>query len=161
METEKKFKTKTGFCHIFSDKIILTRDGIIGDIANLTSGNGIARILIIYCLLSIFLFYQAYNSFLNGHVFISIFLGIIGIYFVYNVLISLNNSATPVIERKNIKTIKFINGTNGITRSRFEVYFQNNGKIKKRLILLPGSLSNGNSETQKAVQLMKEEGLIS
>lgn len=161
METEKKFKTKTGFCHIFSDKIILTRDGIIGDIAKFSAGNNIARILIIYCLLSIFLFYQAYNSFLNGNVFISIFLGIMGIYFVYNVLISLNNSATPVIERKNIKTIKFINGTNGITRSRFEVYFQNNGKIKKRLILLPGSLSNGNSETQKAVQLMKEEGLIS
>ena len=48
MKTEKIFKTKTGFCHILSDKIILTRDGIIGNVAKVTVGNTINRVLLIY-----------------------------------------------------------------------------------------------------------------
>jgi len=36
MDNEKKFKTKTGFCHILADKLILTRDGIVGNVANVT-----------------------------------------------------------------------------------------------------------------------------
>ena len=62
MEIEKTFKTKTGFCHILSDKIILTRDGITGNVAKVVSGNNISRILIIYSAISIFLIY-----FLNKH----------------------------------------------------------------------------------------------
>lgn len=162
MEAEKIFKTKTGFCHIYSDKIILTRNGIVGDLAKLTVGNGISRILIIYGLISIFLFYYAYNSYKDGQLPFSIFFVIIGMYLIYGILTSLNNSATPIIERKKIKEVKLINGTKGITRSRFEIYFQDdNGKIKRRLILLPGSLNNGNNETEKAIQIMKEENLIS
>ena len=48
MENEKTFKTKTGFCHILSDKIILTRDGIIGNVAKVTVENNINRVLLIY-----------------------------------------------------------------------------------------------------------------
>ncbi len=48
------FRTKTGYCHILADRILLTRDGIAGNIAKLTVGNKISRILIIYGLISIF-----------------------------------------------------------------------------------------------------------
>lgn len=48
MEQEKTFKTKTGFCHILLDKIVLTRDGVVGNVAKVTVGKSIARILIIY-----------------------------------------------------------------------------------------------------------------
>ena len=37
---------------------------------------------------------------------------------------------------------------------------QEGGKIKKRLILLPGSLSDGPKETSKAVEIMKRNGLL-
>jgi hypothetical protein len=48
-----------------------------------------------------------------------------------------------------------------LTRSRFEVKFEDeNGKIKKRLIMLPGSLTGGKIETEKAIKLMKEERLL-
>ena len=53
MINEKKFRTKTGFCHILPEKIILTRDGIIGNVAKVTVGNGIYRILIIYSAFSL------------------------------------------------------------------------------------------------------------
>tara|TARA_R110002051_G_scaffold38993_8_gene82402 strand:+ start:1347 stop:1838 length:492 start_codon:yes stop_codon:yes gene_type:complete len=161
MENEKAFKTKTGFCHILPDKIILTRDGIIGNVAKVTVGKSISRILIIYGGLSAFLLYSSFNSFQKGQVPISVLYLIVGLFLIYGVFTSLNNSVTPIIERNKIKSIKFKKATFGITRSRFEILFEEeNGKIKKRLIMLPGSISNGEKETEKAIELMKEEKLI-
>ena len=161
MENEKTFKTKTGFCHISPNKIILTRDGIIGNVAKVTVGKNITRILIIYGGLSAFLLYSAFNSFQKGQVPISTLYLIVGLFLIYGIFASLNNSATPIIERNKIKSIKFKKATFGITRSRFEILFEEeNGKIKKRLIMLPGSISNGQNETERAIEIMKEEKLI-
>lgn len=161
METEKVFKTKTGFCHILPDKIIITRDGIIGNVAKVTVGNNISRILLIYGGLSLFLLYSAFSSFQNGQTSISIFYGIIGLFLIYGIFSSLNNSATPIIERNKIKGIKLKKAILGLTRSRFEVRFEDdNGKIKKRLIMLPGSMTDGQNETEKAIKIMTEEKLL-
>jgi hypothetical protein len=161
MESEKKFKTKTGFCHILPDKIVLTRDGVVGNMAKVMLGNNISRILIIYGLIAIALIYLAYKSFLENQTFSAAIYGIISIYLIYGIINSLNNSATPIIERESIKKIKFKKGIVGLTRSRFEVLFQNeNGKLKKRLLMLPGSLTGGIKETGLALKIMEEEGLI-
>ena len=160
MENEKKFKTKTGFCHILPDKIILTRDGIIGDIAKITVGNGIAIILIIYSIFAIFLLYFAFKAYQESKVVTTLFyVGFAG-YLLYKVKQSTNYSAISTIERNKIKEVKFIDAKYGATRSRFEVLFEDQkGKIKTRLILLPGSLNDGENETKKALEIMKSEKL--
>nr|WKN38289.1 phosphoribosylaminoimidazolesuccinocarboxamide synthase [Tunicatimonas sp. TK19036] len=161
METEKTFKTKTGFCHILPDKIVLTRDGIVGNISKVTVGNNIARILIIYGTIIIGLFYFAFEAFQNGQTLQSILFGLIGLYLIYGIISSLNNSATPIIDRHKIREVKLKKAIKGITRSRFEVLFEDeNRKIKKRLIMLPGSMSGGQNETEKAVKIMTEEQLL-
>ena len=158
---EKQFKTKTGFCHILPDKIILTRDGIIGNMAKVAVGKSITRVIIIYGGISAFLLYSAFDSFQTGQIPMSIFYLIIGLFLMYGIFTSLNNSATPIIERKDITSIKFKKAIFGITRSRFEVLFKDeNGKIKKRIIMLPGSLDNGKNETEIAKKIMKEEKLL-
>ena len=161
MDNEKRFRTKTGYCHILSDKIVLTRDGIIGNLAKVTVGNTISRPLIIYGLFSIVLIYYAFDSFKKEDTVSAIFFMVIAVLFIYGILRSLNNSATPIIERQSIQRIKFIKGLIGLTRTRFEVYFtDNNGKTKKRLIMLPGSLTGGQTETDIAYRIMIEEKLI-
>ena len=161
MDNEKIFKTKTGFCHILPDKIILTRDGIIGNVAKVTVGNNISRILIIYVIISVGLFYFAFDSYKNEQIIQSILFGLIGIYLVYGITSSINNSATPIIERQKIKNVKFKKAILGLTRSRFEISFEDrNGKERKRLIMLPGSMTNGQNETEKALKIMTEENLI-
>lgn len=161
METEQKFKTKTGFCHILSDKIVLTRDGVIGNISKLTTGNNIYRILIIYGVLAIFLLYIAYQSMENQEWFWTIMFGGIGMYLVYNIIKSSKYSAVPVIERNKIKNVEFKPAKKFLTRSYFKVDFeQNDGKTKSRLIMLPGSLNDGTNETEKALRIMKNVGLI-
>jgi hypothetical protein len=106
MNYEKGFKTKTGFCHILPDKIVLTRDGIIGNIAKGTIGNNISRILIIYGGLSLGLFYFAFDSYKNGQIAQPILFGLLGIYLVYGIVSSINNSATSIIDRQKIKEVK-------------------------------------------------------
>ena len=161
MESEKTFKTKTGFCHILPDKIVLTRDGVVGNVAKVTVGNNIARILLIYGAITIGLFYFAYEAFKSRQTLQPILFGLIGLYLIYGILSSINNSATPIIDRKKIKDLKLKKAVKGLTRSRFEVLFEDeNGKIKKRLITLPGSLTDGQDETEKAVQIMREEQLL-
>lgn len=162
MNTEKIFKTKTGFCHILEDKIVLTRDGIVGNIAKVTVRNSIFRILLIYGLISCYLLYSAYDLYTKGEIFQTLFFGLIAIYLIYGVIRSLNNSTTSVIERDKIKSVILKKAIPGLTRSRFEIMFEDkNGKIKKRLIMLPGSLTGGPSETEIAVKIMAEEKLLS
>lgn len=162
METEKKFKTKTGYCHILPDKIVLSRDGVIGNVAKVAVGNNIARILLIYGGLSIALLYFAFTKYQQGQVYGSFFFFLFSLYLIYGIFSSLNNSATPIIERNSIKNVKFKKSIAGLTRSRFEVMFEDeSGKIKKRLIMLPGSMSGGQTETELAIKLMTEEKLIS
>ncbi len=158
MEFEKKFKTKTGFCHILPDKIILTRDGIIGNVAKITVGNGISRILIIYSSFAIFLLYFGFKAYQENKVVTALFYIFFAGYLLLKVKQSMNYSATSTIERNKIKEVKFIDAKYGATRSRFEVLFEDEkGKIKTRLILLPGSLNNGENETEKALEIMKTE----
>lgn len=161
MSIEKIFKTKTGFCHILPDKIVLTRDGIIGNVAKVTVGNNISRILIIYALVSIVLFYLAFYSYKNGEKIKLLLFGLLGVYLIYGITNSINNAATNIIDREKIKEVKFKKGITGLTRSRFEVFFEDdNGKTRKRLIMLPDSLTDGQNETEKALQIMTDEKII-
>ena len=60
-----------------------------------------------------------------------------------------------------IKEGKFIKAIPRVTRSRFEILFEDEkGKIKKRIIMLPGSLNDGENETEKAFEIMKSEKII-
>ena len=89
------------------------------------------------------------------------FYGVIALILSYGFITSLKNSGTPVIDKKQFKEVKFIKGASGATRDRFEVFFENEeGKIKKRLIILPGSLSKGDKEAEKALSLFKSEGYL-
>ena len=161
MESQNTFKTKTGFCHILPDKIVLSRGGVMGSTSDIVVGNSINRVLIIYGIITIYLLYSAINNFQSGHIIISIIYTLVGLFLLYGIISSLNNSATPVIERSSIRNIKLKEAIFGLTRSRFEVLFEDeDGKIKKRLIMLPGSLTGGKRETEKAVKIMQMENLL-
>jgi hypothetical protein len=161
MNNEKIFKTKTGFCHILPDMIILTRDSVVGDVSKMVVGTNIARSLIIYGLISVWVLYFSYSSYLNGKIVLPLFLGLTAVGLIVAIIKSLNNSATPIIQRDKIISVKFKNEIVRVTRSRFEVLFENEKhKIKKRLIMLPGSMNDGTNETIKALEIMREEGLI-
>ena len=160
-EKKKVFRTKTGFCHVLSDKLVLTKDEVVENAVNTGATNKIIRLLAIYGLIAGALLYFAFTEFQNGRMTQTILFLMAGIYLIFGILRSLNNSSTPVIYRNSICEIRFKNAKPGLTRSRFEVFFKNeNGKIKKRLVMLPGSMTGGQSEAEKAVEILKSEGLL-
>lgn len=155
------FRTKTGFCHILPDKLVLTRDGIIGSVSEVAIGNKLGRVLGVYGLAAAFFLFLAVSKYQKGKMIEAGFFLAFAILHLVIILISLNNSAAPVIERSRIRRIVLKKAVPGLTRSRFEVFFEDEkGRLKKRLILLPGSLLDGQSETDKAVRLLQDEGLL-
>ncbi len=161
MEDEKKFRTKTGYCHILSDQLVLSRDGVVGHLAQMTVGNGMTRIFLIYGALSALLLFFAFLSYQNGETMWAILEAAMALFLLNAILLSRNNSATPIIERSKIKSMKLNKGIRGLTRARFVVKFvSESGKIKTRIIMLPGSLSEGITETEKAIKLLNEENLL-
>lgn len=160
-EVYKSFETKTGFCHVFKDKIILSRDRNINNISKIVASNNIKRVLIIYGLISVFLFYKSYAIFIEKDYVFSLYFLLFGLYVVYNIFTSRNASTTSLIYRNSIKEVVFIKAKSFLTRAYFEVYFTDqNNQTNKRLLMLPGSFSNGKNETEKALEIFKEEGLI-
>ena len=158
---EKIFRTKTGFCHLTDDKIILTRDGVIGNVSKVVVGDNIARILVFYMLLAATLIYLAYNNYQKGDTTVAAIFVLLALYLVYGVVKSRKNTASPIIERKDIKSVAYNPGIRGLTRPRFTVTFVNeHGQMKQRLIMLPGTMSGGQAETKTAVQIMTDEGLL-
>jgi len=161
MENEKVFKTKDGICHILQDKIVITSNGKSVSETLLSTKNWMPIILLVFSIASVILFYFAVDNYQNNKHVESIIFGLAGIYTIYANLVNIHTSTIPVVDRKSIKTIKFKKGIIGLTRSRFEVFFENEkGKTKKRYVMLPGSLTGGENETEKALQLMRSEGLI-
>ncbi len=161
MDKANVFKTKTGYCHILPDKIVLSRDGVIGNVSSALVGNNINRVLFFYALLVIGNLFAAYMHFKKNEIYSTLFFLIAGLFLLYGILASRNNSATPIINRTSIKKVKFTKGMGWLTRSRFEVLFENEqGKLKKRLIMLPGTLNNAKEETTKALQIMKTNNLL-
>jgi hypothetical protein len=161
MESGKVFRTKSGFCHVLPNQIVLTRDGVIGSAAKVVVGTKINRILIVYGIMVLGLFVASYLSFQEGAVVEPLFLILLAAYLIFGIVNSLNNSATPIIERNSIRKLVLKKAIPGLTRSRFEVHFENEkGNIKKRLILLPGSMLSGQNETLRAVNILKEEDYI-
>ena len=156
----RKFRTKSGFCQITSDKIVLTRDGIVGNWSELTVGNNISRILMIYGVVSVTLLYLGYQSYLDNDAGVAIFLGALGLYLIYVIVKSRNYSTTPVIERSTIVETRFKKGIAGLTRSRFEIAFNDRGVRRIRLIMLPGSLMGGQVESGAALEIFREEELM-
>ncbi|MEI9918971.1 MAG: phosphoribosylaminoimidazolesuccinocarboxamide synthase [Bacteroidota bacterium] len=116
---ERSFRTKSGFCQITDDEIILSRDGIRGNVAKVTVG-----------IASLLLWYYAFSQYQHGHVIEAILFGALGTYLVLGIVRSLNNSAAPIIDRKTIRQVKFVSGKPHFTRSRFEVFFDEKGRTK-------------------------------
>ena len=158
MNTEYKFNTKTGICILNAEKIILKREGVTGQAANLLFGNSISRALSIYLVIGIIVIVIGIWSIMDKNYFSGGLFSIIGLICLGNVAASRNNSATNEIERSTVLTVRAHPPRYPFTRAYFTIHFLENGKKRKRFIFLPGSLDRGQDEFKIAFEAMKETG---
>jgi len=162
MEKTKIFRTKTGFCQVSPDKIVLINEGIRGQLADLIYGEGNFRVMLLYGVISFFLLGLSGIYFNVGNVFLSLLALVAGLVVVSKMLKYYNTSAEPIIERSQIEKVEFYGAIPVVRRAYFLVHFRTrSGRKMKRLILLPGALRKGKDEADKAFEIMYSEGLIS
>lgn len=154
------FRLKSGYCHILPDKIVLSGDQNPSYLPP-QAPNRIALALLFYLAVSGFLLFQAYEVYIHGQTALAIVLCAASLTLIYGIVLNRNNSTSNIIPRDKIRKVVFKQGSKGLTRTHVQVYFEDkDGKVKRRLLLLPGSLSGGDGETEKAVRILHTEGLI-
>jgi hypothetical protein len=157
---EYSFRTKTGNCTITQDQIILTREGPRGAAAERFVGSSVRRLLLTYALLGVGALSLGLRYFYTGPAVAGVIPVLIGVYLLWDVITSRNNSATPTINRSAVRTVEAHPPRPPLTRGYFAVMFREDGKEHKRLIMLPGSMNNGKAEYKVAEAAMRASGLI-
>lgn len=161
-ENERKFKTKTGYCHVLENKIVLTRTGIIENLEGIKVKENSPAILFVYAVIALGLLFSAYTNFQTGQHFFALLFGGVGLLLINGIIRSINFSGTPLIHRNDIVSTEFVKGVWGFSRDRFEIIFTDTkGHKRKRLILLPGSFHADEISLSKAMDIMEEAGLLS
>jgi hypothetical protein len=155
---ELKFLTKTGYCHVTYERLVIKREGVIGKASQGIYGSSIKRTLLIYTILTIIILALGVQSVYAKNYFTEIFLLLNVLLFIINIILSRNNSATNMIERPSVELVEAHPPHHPFTKAYFTIHFVEKGKKYKRLIMLPGSLSGGNEEYKKALAIMKQKG---
>ena len=154
------FRTKTGYCHLFPDQIVFSKQEQVDDFSQLKSENRVYQNAIIYLILIGLCAYWAFRSY-EEHSMIrfTVACSIGGILFL-SILRLFSYSDTAIILRKQISGVQFRKAVPFVNYAQFTVFFTDEkGRKKKRLVLLPGKL-NDQSETQSAVEKMEQAGYI-
>ena len=159
--SEHIFRTKTGACMITRERILLTREGARGAAADRIYGNSMGRTRLIYGSLGLASLAFGVWSLVNGETIAGVFLCVFGIVFLRNIAASRNISVAPIIDLSAIRTVEAHPPRPPATRGYFVVWFEKNGKERKRLIALPGIMENGQDEYARAEAAMRDAGLIS
>lgn len=162
MQDIQTFRTKTGTCTITPDEIVLTSSGhgVSSAIARRMFGNSIIRILTIYGIVGGVLVALGVRALLRGDTGPGVLLLLWGALFVGNVVVSRNNSATAVVKRSAIRKVTAHRPRPPLTRGYFAVFFEEEGRLRKRLIMLPGSMHGGSEEYRRAEAMMPGVGLL-
>ena len=154
------FPTKTGYCRVLEDRIEIVRSGALGTVTQSVYGNKISRSILIYSIASVFMGYIAYDAYRNESWVSMGFSLTFSILFAIVAFNARKNSAAPVVPRSAIERVVFKKAIPGLTRSHILVHFKNEkGKMKKRVIMLPGSMTGGPEATSRALEILKREGL--
>ena len=158
--TDHTFRTKTGQCTITSDQILLSMERVRGAAAGGLFGHSMGRTFLVYGVLGAGMLIEGVRSFLRSEDIAGSFLCLVGVLLFLNIIVSRRNSATPIISRTSIREVSAHPPRPPLTRGYFTVVFIENGKERRRLIMLPGSLQGGRQEYDKAEGAMRSSGLL-
>jgi hypothetical protein len=111
-------------------------------------------------LLAAFLAYQSWRLYPEDKIFSFFFAALVPL-LLFRLAWSMRYPAVNIIPRESIRAVRFIRAIPYLTRSRLIVTFEDeNGKLQKCLIPLPGWLNEGDRHTEEAIALLKNEKLF-
>jgi hypothetical protein len=155
------FRTKTGTCTITADRIVLGREGLRGVAAQAWVGeSSVGRPLMVYGALAALLALYGLRLVTQHQLAVGALLCIVALLLARAIVQSRGLSATPEIPRASIQRIEANRPRPLLTRGYFVVHFTEASQARKRLIILPGSLSGGKAEFEYACAVLKQYELL-
>ena len=142
-----------------ADRIVIRREGTAGGLAILLAGNSITRVLFVYGIMAVSLIGLAIYLAVSGHFLLTGLALVWAAVILRGVVRSRHFSAIAEIPRNAIESIE-VHEPRLATRGYFLVYFRLGDAVKKRIIMLPGSMSGGSAEFQHALVVLQNHGLI-
>jgi hypothetical protein len=165
IDSQKKFRTTTGFCHILPDKIAFTKDGRQESIdLSPPKDHRSVKFALVYGLIIFLIIGFIVYKYLGQEIdlattIITISLIVVFLYYIYKVI---NYQARTYFDRDKIVKVKYISALSSLTHGQFIFSIKSdNGKILNANIILRPKNIYGKQETEDAIKIMVDEGLIS
>ncbi len=153
-----KFRTKSGECLVYEDRLVIERHGLRGAAAQSLQGNSKSRTMVVYGLVVALLVWLGWNSWSEGGRIMPFYCWIFSAWLVFWLVRNRNFSMTPEILRSETTKIVGTRGVSALTRNRFAVQFVRDGRPQQRFILMPGALQQGGDEFDRAIAVLRERG---
>ena len=158
MRPSRIFKTKSGYCHITKDRLILSRNEIIKTPDEVFGRDYHFFFLCLYAVLAAVMIYLSYRGYQMAEYYISGCFFVLASFLLIHMYASRNNSLTNVIIRSKITDIQFRKAVSPRKSAYFIIFFEDNdGNIKRRFIELPSVADGDETSIQRALDIMSEE----
>ncbi|MDH5490995.1 MAG: hypothetical protein OEY14_03385 [Myxococcales bacterium] len=154
------FRTKTGVCRIEAEQLLVLREGGRGALAQRLIGESIWRVLLVYGLVGAFLLGAGAWLLSEGKILRGSLLAALGYGLLRAAIRSRHNTAASRIPRAQIERIEAQEPRRGVTRGYFTVHYRVGDALKRRLIMLPGTLAEGEREYRRAREIFEREGWL-
>ena len=160
MTRKRSFPIRSGYCHLFEDRIEIEGQGLSARLQKWFAERGLRSMWVFYFLLFLLLLGSGLIALSIENYFLSTFFGAFALIALVALWQRRNIAFSPVIPREQISAVIYHSAVAGQSRARFEIRFQVGKRSLKRWIYLPGSAQNGASIAQSAQVMMREEGLL-
>ena len=154
----RTFPVKHGSCHIFPDWIEIRQSGFLIGLANQLGGRKLFFNLLVTLLMALGLGI----ALLIQNYLLASFLGAMTAFYAFLSWNQRNISLSRRILRSQIESVFFTEAIPGQTRASFTIWYNTSKGMKlQRALLLPTQSEQDNMVVQSAIQIMREEKLLS
>lgn len=157
---ESSFRTKSGRCVVTTETITIRREGLTGSLTKGIYGNTINQAMILTGTLAVVLVGIGVMEMIDENYFAGLLTMLLGVYIGIGIFRSRDNSTAPTIQRAAVRSVEISPPIFLLSRGYFIINFDDNGQLRRRIIMLPGSLSGGGREYQKALDILRLKGWL-
>lgn len=160
-EESEYFRVKRDYVHITKDALKIWNDP---NLSGFTENNGMARVMFGILARFAFMTYLIYKylivdtQILASRPYSLVFIGILAVVYIAQTIYTLQFSYTNNIPRTSIHSIKYNKGLSFLITSHLIVYFEKNGKQRKRLIVFSGFMGDP-KDKQNGLRKLRDAGL--
>lgn len=157
---QNRFKTRTGYCHVHTDQIIITPFKYVERMHESETKKKSYLFLGMLIFFILTLGYFTYRRYIHEEWLQVFVIGGTVFLFILKAIVKIKQLNSKYIFRNTIKTIDFFYSEGEDKNNYFIVYFESNGIKEHSIIMLPTSIPYKSKECDELVEIVKNVGPV-